>query len=187
MINIGSKQLKGISIGNRAVKAVYKGSQKVWAKESWINLSLSKKYFEVSHSTPSGSDSNILVPTGTLEGDGQYGSYEWIIDFDIKWEGSWDSTSMYLQINNSKVYYCADDSPISSAEGTFKHIHKQFIGKYNNLIYMQGKNGNAEITIYRGAEANKVVAWSTYKKPNVSYFDPIYIKNLSLTYKLVNS
>lgn len=45
MINIGSKQLKGISIGNRAVKAVYKGSQKVWAKESWINVSLTKYSF----------------------------------------------------------------------------------------------------------------------------------------------
>ena len=50
MINIGSKQLKGISIGNRAVKAVYKGSQKVWAKESWINVSLTKKYFKISTS-----------------------------------------------------------------------------------------------------------------------------------------
>ena len=50
MINIGSKQLKGISIGNRAVKAVYKGSQKVWAKESWINVSLTKKYFKITTS-----------------------------------------------------------------------------------------------------------------------------------------
>ena len=45
MINIGSKQLKGISIGNRAVKAVYKGSQKVWAKESWVSVSLTKYSF----------------------------------------------------------------------------------------------------------------------------------------------
>lgn len=45
MINIGSKQLKGISIGNRAVKAVYKGSTKIWAKESWINVSLTKYSF----------------------------------------------------------------------------------------------------------------------------------------------
>lgn len=50
MINIGSKQLKGISIGNRAVKEVYKGSQKIWAKESWINVSLTKKYFTISSS-----------------------------------------------------------------------------------------------------------------------------------------
>ena len=38
MINIGSKQLKGISIGNRAVKAVYKGSQKVWSSASWKTI-----------------------------------------------------------------------------------------------------------------------------------------------------
>ena len=50
MINIGSKQLKGISIGNRAVKAVYKGSQKIWAKESWINVSLTKKHFKITTS-----------------------------------------------------------------------------------------------------------------------------------------
>lgn len=50
MINIGSKQLKGISIGNRAVKAVYKGSQKIWAKESWINVSLTKTYFTITTS-----------------------------------------------------------------------------------------------------------------------------------------
>lgn len=45
MINIGSKQLKGISVGNRAVKEVYKGSQKIWAKESWVNVSLTKYSF----------------------------------------------------------------------------------------------------------------------------------------------
>lgn len=50
MINIGSKQLKGISVGNRAVKAVYKGSQKIWAKESWVNVSLTKTYFKISTS-----------------------------------------------------------------------------------------------------------------------------------------
>ena len=50
MINIGSKQLKGISIGNRAVKEVYKGSQKIWAKESWVNVSLTKTYFKISTS-----------------------------------------------------------------------------------------------------------------------------------------
>ena len=38
MINIGSKQLKGISVGNRAVKAVYKGSQKVWSSASWKTI-----------------------------------------------------------------------------------------------------------------------------------------------------
>lgn len=38
MINIGSKQLKGISVGNRAVKAVYKGSQKVWSSTSWKTI-----------------------------------------------------------------------------------------------------------------------------------------------------
>ena len=38
MINIGSKQLKGISIGNRAVKEVYKGSQKVWSSVSWKTI-----------------------------------------------------------------------------------------------------------------------------------------------------
>lgn len=45
MINIGSKQLKGISVGNRAVKAVYKGSQKVWSSASWVNVSLTKYSF----------------------------------------------------------------------------------------------------------------------------------------------
>lgn len=38
MINIGSKQLKGISIGNRAVKEVYKGSQKIWSSVSWKTI-----------------------------------------------------------------------------------------------------------------------------------------------------
>lgn len=38
MINIGSKQLKGISIGSRAVKAVYKGSQKIWSSTSWKTI-----------------------------------------------------------------------------------------------------------------------------------------------------
>lgn len=38
MINIGSKQLKGISVGNRAVKEVYKGSQKVWSSASWKTI-----------------------------------------------------------------------------------------------------------------------------------------------------
>lgn len=38
MINIGSKQLKGISVGNRAVKAVYKGSQKIWSSASWKTI-----------------------------------------------------------------------------------------------------------------------------------------------------
>lgn len=187
MINIGSKQLKGISVGNRAVKEVYKGSQKIWAKESWINLSLSRTYLSVTSSTPDGSDSGFLVPSGTLEGDGLYGSYEWIVDFDVKWTGAWDSTTMYLEINNSKVYYCDDGSPISSAQDTFKHIHKQFIGKYNNLIKMSGKSEYTEIVIYRGSESYKSVAWSSYKKPNVSWPESVYIKNLSLTYKLVNS
>ena len=38
MINIGSKQLKGISVGNRAVKEVYKGSQKIWSSASWKTI-----------------------------------------------------------------------------------------------------------------------------------------------------
>lgn len=185
MINIGSKQLKGISVGNRAVKEVYKGSQKIWAKESWINLSLSKTYIDVAYNAKS--ESGLLVPSGTLEGDGLYGSYEWIVDFDIKWEEqAWNSSTMYLEINNSKVYYCADGSSISSANGVFKHIHKQFIGGYNNLIKMSGYSGYSEITIYRGSESYKSVAWSTYKNPNNNH-QWLYITNLSLTYKLVNS
>ena len=38
MINIGSKQLKGISVGNRVVKEVYKGSQKIWSSASWKTI-----------------------------------------------------------------------------------------------------------------------------------------------------
>ena len=38
MINIGSKQLKGISIGTRTVKEVYKGSQKIWSSASWHTI-----------------------------------------------------------------------------------------------------------------------------------------------------
>ena len=59
MINIGSKQLKGISVGNRAVKAVYKGSQKVWAKESWVNVSLTKYSFSAGKNDTNGTNEII--------------------------------------------------------------------------------------------------------------------------------
>lgn len=182
MINIGSKQLKGISVGNRAVKAVYKGSQKIWAKESWINLSLSKTYIEADRYK-----SGYLVPIGTLEGDGSFDSYEWIVDFDVKWEqGAWNSSTMYLQINNEKVLYCDDGSPISSANGAYKHIHKQFVGGYSNLIKMSGYDDYSTIAIYRGLIADKSITWSTDKNSNINA-QTLYIKNLSISYKLVNS
>ena len=186
MINIGSKQLKGISVGNRAVKAVYKGSQKIWAKESWINLSLSQTYISIPYGG-SVSDSGYLVPSGTLEGDGLYGSYEWIVDFEVSWErGTWDSSTMYLQINNEKIYYFDDGSPISSANGAWGHIHKQFVGGYNNLIKVSGYGEYSDITIYRGSESYKSIAWSMWKNSN-NNAQILSIRYLSISYKLVNS
>ena len=188
MINIGSKQLKGISIGNRAVKAVYKGSQKVWAKESWVNLSLSKTY--IAADSYDNDSSTILVPSGTLEGDGAWSSYEWIVEFDVKWkEANWDASYRKLEINGKQTSWDVNGDPFSQvANGTFAHVKKQFIGAADSLIYLKGRD--SFIKVYRGSESSKLVAaqWFWNKKSYTSNSnDDLYIKNLSLTYKLVNS
>lgn len=184
MINIGSKQLKGISVGNRAVKEVYKGSQKIWAKESWINLSLSKTSF-AAEGFYEDNGSTYLVPLGTLEGDGAWSSYEWIVEFDVKWqEANWNADYRKLEINGEKTIYDVNRNFLSEvANGTFAHVKKQFIGAADSLIYLKGRE--SYIKVYRNSESYKLVAaeWFWDRNSMTQHQDKLFIKNLSLTYK----
>lgn len=102
MINIGSKQLKGISIGNRAVKAVYKGSQKVWSKESWINVSLTKYSFGT---TTSNSDTTEVISSSLNISDITKAIFRLSGSFGGGELSYRDTSDTWQYINSDSTYY----------------------------------------------------------------------------------
>lgn len=116
MINIGSKQLKGISIGNRAVKEVYKGSQKIWAKESWINVTLTKYSFGTTTSN-----------TGTTE----------VISSSLNID---DVTKITFRLSGS---FGGGELSYKDLSGTWQYINSDSTYYFNNLIVNASINENA--------------------------------------------
>lgn len=116
MINIGSKQLKGISVGNRAVKEVYKGSQKIWAKESWINVSLTKYSFGTTTSN-----------SGTTE----------VISSSLNIN---DLTKITFRLSGS---FSGGELSYKDLSGTWQYINSDSTYYFNNLIVNASINENA--------------------------------------------
>ena len=149
MINIGSKQLKGISVGNRAVKAVYKGSQKIWSSASW------KTIF-----------------TGSIDNTTQYGipfktGYQYRITFSVN--GTTTITSPLTFTNDgqqSTISYTATSSGRDglgnrySVEGMLViHPLANNIRCTRNSTYIYDENGN-QYTVYGGFIVTKVEEFS---------------------------
>lgn len=134
MINIGSKQLKGISVGSRTVKAVYKGSQKIWAKESWVTVYLTKNSFSTTNKNSSTTEvissslnvSDIMNVTFRLSGS--FGS-----------ELSYTDTSGNFQKLNSSPF---NDLIVSTSRGTIVAVIK------NNSMVKISMNDAKQITAY---------------------------------------
>ena len=134
MINIGSKQLKGISIGNRAVKAVYKGSQKVWAKESWINVSLTKYSFGT---TTSNSGTTEVISSALNVSD--------IKNVTFRLSGSFFGKLSYTDTSgNSHILDGSsfNDLIVSTSRGTIVAVSN------NNSIVKITMNNDKQITAY---------------------------------------
>lgn len=149
MINIGSKQLKGISIGNRAVKEVYKGSQKIWSSASWKTI--------YSGSIDNTTQYSIPFKTG----------YQYRITFSVY--GTTTITSPLTFTNDgqqSTISYTATSSGRDglgnrySVEGKLIiHPLANNIGCTRNSTYGYTADGN-QYTIYGGFIVTKVEEYS---------------------------
>lgn len=148
MINIGSKQLKGISIGNRAVKAVYKGSQKIWSSASWKTI--------FTGSIDNRTEYNIPFKTG----------YQYRVTFLV--EGTTTITSPLTFTNNGQetLSYTATRSGRDNLGNRYSVEGKLIIRLMANNIrctrnstYIYDENGN-QYTVYGGFIVTKVEEFS---------------------------
>jgi hypothetical protein len=152
MINIGSKQLKGISIGNRAVKEVYKGSQKIWSSASW------KTIF-----------------TGSIDNTTKYSipfkvGYQYRVTFSVYGTTTITSPLTFTHNGQQTLSYTATKSGRDnignrySVEGKliihlFSYSNDGNIRCTRNSTYVYDENGN-QYTVYGGFIVTKVEEFS---------------------------
>ena len=137
MINIGSKQLKGISIGNRAVKEVYKGSQKIWSSASWINVTLTKYSFTANRNDTNGT--NEIISSALNVSDRYNVTFRLSGSFSGSQLSYTDTSGNSHQLNSSPF----NDLIVSTSKGAIVNVHN------GNSMVQLFINNSKQIVAYR--------------------------------------